>query len=309
MLVCGISGFLGRNIAEHFSDNEGYAVTGTYFNSRNPQIENVDSVRGDLRDHSFVEEIVRGQDIIVQMASVTTGSRDVIERPYLHVTDNSVMNPLLLRAAYDQNVGHFIFPSCTTMYPSSDEALKEEDFNPDTIDNRYFGVANMKVAIEKQCEFFSSLGRTKHTVLRHSNIYGPHDKFDLERSHVFGATMTKVINAAEELEVWGTGEEKRDLLYVSDIVDFVDRAIEYQESAFGLYNVGIGEGISINDLVQKIIRESGKELKITHDTSKPTIPVNIFLDSSKARRELGWEPQVTLEEGIAKTMEWYHKNI
>ena len=81
---------------------------------------------------------------------------------------------------------------------------------------------NTKVYVEKMCEFFSRLGKTKHTVLRHSNMYGPHDKYDLEKSHVFGATVTKVMNSTDgKVNVWGTGEEKRDLLYVGDLVDFI----------------------------------------------------------------------------------------
>ena len=64
------------------------------------------------------------------------------------------------------------------------------------------------------CEFYSNLSKTKYTVIRHSNIYGPYDKFDLEKSHVFGATLTKVMNGKERVTVWGTGREGRDLLYI-----------------------------------------------------------------------------------------------
>ena len=140
------------------------------------------------------------------------------------------------------------------------------------------------------CEFYSSLGRTKHTVLRHSNMYGPYDKYDLEKSHVFGATVTKVMTSDNgKINVWGTGEEKRDLLYVQDLVDFIDNAIKNQSSSYELFNVGLGEGIKIKDLVSKMITHSGKDLEMVHDLSKPSVPTSLFLDCSKAKELLGWE--------------------
>ena len=160
------------------------------------------------------------------------------------------------------------------------------------------------------CEFYSRLGKTKHTVIRHSNMYGPYDKYDLEKSHVFGATITKVMTSQDgKINVWGTGEEKRDLLYVEDLVDFIDIAINKQTTPYELLNVGLGEGIKIKDLVQKIITHSEHNLEIVHDLSKPTVPTSLFLDCSLVKEKLDWEPKHTLDEGIIKTLNWYKNNI
>ena len=127
----------------------------------------------------------------------------------------------------------------------------------------------VQLYIEKMCDFYSRIGETKFTVLRHTNIYGPHDKFDLERSHVFGATITKVLSSKnQKVSVWGTGEEERDLLYIDDLVDFIDNAIKNQKSMYGLYNCGYGSAFSIRTLVEKIISASGKNL------TKPSISPN-----------------------------------
>ena len=153
------------------------------------------------------------------MAAVTSGAKDIIERPYIHVTDNAIMNSLLLQSAFENNVSHFIFPSCTVMYQSSNRPLKETDFDANKgLVSHYFGVGWTKVYIEKMCEFFSRLGKTKYTVFRHSNVFGPYDKFDLEKSHVFGATLTKIMTLEEKIVVWGDGTEKRDLIYVEDLI-------------------------------------------------------------------------------------------
>jgi nucleoside-diphosphate-sugar epimerase len=159
------------------------------------------------------------------------------------------------------------------------------------------------------CEFYAGLGTTKFTAIRHSNIYGPHDKYDLERSHVFGATVTKVMTAKDKITVWGTGEEARDLLYVGDLTQFVHDAIDKQQNQYELFNCGSGRALRIKDLVSMMIQKSGKNLLIEHDVSQPSIPTSLFLDCSKAKDVLGWSPRINIDDGIVKTLDWYKKNI
>ncbi len=312
ILICGATGFIGRNLLEFYNKKD-YNITATYFKTESVTLEypNVKWVKCDLRNPDDVKSVMDGIDIVLQFAATTSGANDIVNRPYIHVTDNAVMNSLILRECYEQNVEHIIFPSCTVMYQPADYAQKESDWNAqDEIFPTYFGVGNTKVYIEKMCEFFSRLGRTKHTVLRHSNMYGPHDKYDLEKSHVFGATITKVMtNKDGVLNVWGTGEGGRDLLHVDDLVNFVDLSLNKQESNYELFNVRLGKATKIIDLIKKIIKHSGKELKIEHDLSKPTIPTSLFLDCSKAKKLLGWEPSVDIDDGIIKTIDWYKNNL
>ena len=312
ILICGATGFIGRNILEYYHKQDKYKIRATHFNRpKLDQYTNVEWVNCDLRNIQDVKKVLNGVDIVFQFAATTTGAKDIVSKPYIHVTDNVVMNSLLLRESYEQGIGHFIFPSCTIMYQKSESAIKEEDFNPkDDIMSVYFGAGNTKVYLEKMCEFYSRLGKTKHTVIRHSNIYGPYDKYDLDKSHVFGATITKVMTAKEnKITVWGTGEEKRDLLYVDDLIDFIELSIENQTSQYEIFNVGLGKAIKIKDLVDKIIYYSILKIETIHDLSMPTIPTSLFLDCSKAKKLLNWYPKVTLEEGIIKTLDWYKKNI
>jgi GDP-L-fucose synthase len=311
ILICGATGFIGRNVAESFAGRPDCEVVGVY-NKRPPfACPGLDWVKADLTDPDDIERVVRGVDTIVQAAATTSGSKDIVTRPYIHVTDNAVMNSLLFRAAHDHGVKHVVFFSCTVMYPSSEKALNEDDFDANRgIHPRYFGVGWTKVYTEKLCEFYSGLGRTKYTAIRHSNIYGPYDKFDLERSHVFGATITKILSATDgRITVWGAGEEARDLLYVGDLVDFVDRAIRMQETPYELLCCGLGQAIKIKDLVAKINRISGRNLRIEHDLSQPSIPTSLHLDCSKAERVLGWRPTTSLDDGIRQTIDWWLANV
>ncbi len=311
VLVCGATGFIGRNTAEFLAD-QGYEVYGTYCHSEPWEHERVTLMQADLTDKQDVARVVEGMDIVIQAAATTSGAKDICHNPAYHVTDNAVMNALLFRAVLDAGVQHMVFYSCTTMYPSSDRPLKETDFDANAeFYPGYFGGAWTKVYNEKMCEFYSRFGQTRFTVIRHSNIYGPYDKFDLERSHVFGATITKVetCEPGGAIVVWGDGSQGRDLLYIDDLMEFVVAALEHQKDAYQLYNVGCGRAVTVKELVQKIIAVSGRDVRMEFDRSKPTVNTSLCLDCTKAREQLGWQARTSLDEGIEKTLEWVRARL
>ena len=317
VLICGISGFMGMNIADSFLENEKYDVYGitksAYHRPKKIQADRFYTY--DLTNPKQVADVIKiiSPDIIIQAAASTSGVKDILSKPYLHVTDNAVMNSLLLREAYENNVKHFLFLSCGVMYQPGDEPRKETDYKEsDEIYKSYFGVGWTKVYIEKMMEFYSRLGRTKHTVIRHSNTYGPYDKYGKEESHMYAATIDKVMKAnnGDTIEVWGTGEEtSRDLLYVDDVVDFIEKAIEKQNDIYGLYNVGFGKAYTVKQVVNEIMIAAKKDLNIKYNTDKPVIPTKLALDYSKAADELGWYPRTSMFIGACKTIEWYKNNI
>lgn len=314
VLICGATGFVGRNMVEQLAKRADLEIHAVRYNRPEYAVEGAANPvvwhQADLRAPADVARVVKSVDVIIQAAATTSGAKDIVTRPYIHVTDNAVMNSYLLREAFEQKVKHFVFFSCTVMYPSSETALKESDWNAAIpLHPRYFGVGNTKIYVEKMLEFFSNISDMKTTAIRHSNIYGPHDKYDLERSHVFGATVTKVMTAAEKVVVWGTGEEERDLLHVNDLVAFVEACMAKQPQKYRLYNCGLGAKISIKDLVHKMVKASGKPLAIEHDTTQPTIKTSLFLDNTLATTELGWSPKVGLDEGIADAVRWWKEHI
>lgn len=317
VLICGVSGFMGMNIAEKFIKDEVYDVYGIAKagNRRPDGIEANKFYTCDLTNQNHVSDVIKtiSPDIIIQAAATTSGVKDIINKPYLHVTNNAVMNSLLLREAYENGVGHFIFLSCGVMYQPGEESRKEEDFNEsDEIYKSYFGVGWTKVYVEKMMEFYSRLGRTKHTVVRHSNTYGPYDKYGKEESHMFAATIDKVMKAknGDTIEVWGTGEETaRDLLYVDDVTDFIFKALDKQNEIYELYNVGCGQAYTVKQCVNEIIVAAGKDINIKYNADKPVIATKLALDCTKAKTELGWYPKTPIFIGIKKTMEWYKNNV
>lgn len=311
VLICGVTGFIGRNIAERLAKKKNLEIYGTFYQSKPDKVlsqRKISLFKVDLSKKSQVDQIIKGKDIIIQAAAVTSGSKDILTKPYIHVTDNTIMNSLIFRAAFENKIKHVIFFSCSAMYPNQDLPSKETDFNHQITDT-YFGVGWTKVYLEKMCEFFSRISKTKYTAIRHSNIYGPFDKYDLEHSHVFGATITKVMTAKDKIVIWGDGSESRDLLYISDLVEFVEIILNSQKTPFELINIGYGSAIPISDLVQKIIKASGKKIKTEYDSSKPTIKFSLSLNIDKAKKVYNWKPKITLEEGINKTINWYKQNV
>ncbi len=314
LLLCGSTGFIGRNFLNHLAEKREYEIYAVY-HKRTPQELGIDTpfvhfVETDLTNPDDVRQVMRGMDIVIQAAATTSGAKEIVSNPAYHVTDNAVMNALLFRAAHEEQVKHFVFFSCTVMYPGDQkDPIRETDFNFQITD-KYFGAGWTKVYNEKMCEFYSKVGRTHFTVIRHSNIYGPFDKFDLERSHVFGATVAKVTAAPDrgKVVVWGDGLEERDLLYIDDLIDFTEKALARQESRFELVNVGSSESIKVRDLVRKIIEHSGKNLEIEFDRTQPTIPFSLKLNIERAKKVFGWSPRVSLDEGIKKTLDWYRSH-
>ena len=310
LLLCGANGFIGKNILERLSKNKNFHITATYLKSEpGEEKDNVTWVNADLRDYKDVNRVVDGIDIILQYAATTTGAKDIVSKPYIHVTDNAIMNSLLMRAAFEKNVKHFVMPSCTIMYQDSSSPLSESDFNEnDEIFFKYYGAGNTKIYLGKMCKFYSNIGNTKYTVLRQSNIYGPHDKYDLEKSHVFGATITKVMTAKEKITVWGKGKEERDFLHVHDLLDLIDLSIKNQVKPYVLINASYGKSVSIEKLVKTVIKESGKNLKIEYDVTKPNINTKIAISNQLAHDIFRWSPKYSLKEGVKNTLAWYDLN-
>ena len=310
MLITGATGFIGRNLVEHFIDTGTHEVIGVYHDRPPYEIDGLKWLYADLTKPEDSRRVLEGVDVLLQAAATTSGAKDIVSRPHIHIADNAVMNSYLFRSAHDLKVPHVVFFSCSIMLKPNDQPQCEADFDEsDKIHHNYFGGAWTKVYLEKMAEFYSRLGHTKYTVIRHSNVYGPYDKFDLERSHVFGASVTKVMTAKDKVTVWGSGEEERDLLYVYDLMRFVELAVKDVNAEFNLYHCGAGSNVKIKDLVDKIIKLSGRSITVEHDLTKPTIPASIKMDCTKALKELGWKAEWSLDEGIVKTIDWWKENI
>ena len=152
-------------------------------------------------------------------AAVSSGAKNIIQRPEIFVGDNTLINQNTITKCVEEEVAHVIFPSCSIMYKSSDKIQTEDDVDLNNIARQYLGGAAMKLYAEGLCKFYSTRSKTKFSVLRHTNCIGPYDKFDPGLSHVFASVIMKTGTENETVDVWGDGNEGRDFLFITDLTD------------------------------------------------------------------------------------------
>jgi len=148
-----------------------------------------------------------------------------------------------------------------------------------------------------------------HLIL--TNLYGEHDTFNPDRSHVVAALIRKFVeakmNSAEKVEVWGSGKPIREFLYIEDAAEAIVKATEIYDSLEPM-NIGVGIGTSIKELVELIAKITGFKGEIIWDASKPDGTARKVLNISKMKKVLSWQPETLLEEGLKKTISWFEEN-
>jgi nucleoside-diphosphate-sugar epimerase len=310
VVVLGATGVVGRNVTEAFAADPGCEVAGVHH--RRPAFAHprVRWIEADLTVEADIARVLDGAEVVVHAAAATSGSADNLRDPLSMIVDNQIMNARLFAAAHRLGVPHVVWFSCSVMYRSSPAPQREEDYDPRAeLHPAYSGVALTKVYFERMCAWYAGLGRTRFTVLRHSNVYGPHDRYDLARSHVFGATVTKALTARDgRLPIWGTGRAARDLIHADDLCAAVRAAVDRQRAAYALYNVGTGVAVTTADLAARIARASGRNLEVVFEKDRPTIDTEVSLDCTRIAADIGWRPKIALDDGIERSIAWWRAN-
>jgi GDP-L-fucose synthase len=220
------------------------------------------------------------------------------------------MNAQVLDASYTAGVKKLLFVSSSAAYPPTDSRPVHEDemFAGDPYDV-YFSAGWMKRYAEVLCRTYATkISRPMPTVVvRPSNAYGPHDKFDFGTSHVTAALVRRVVERHRPLEVWGTGDDVRDLIYIDDLIDGMLCAFERDEPHV-VVNVASGTGSSVREILRTLLEvDDYRDAEVRFDPSKPrTIPVRL-IDTGYAKRALGFEARVDLREGLRRTLRWYRE--
>ena len=311
VLVTGGAGFIGSNLILRLKEEGAHIRVSLHKQPLQIASDGIEIMYNDLRDLSACHEVVANIDIVIHCAANTSGAAVMATTPMVHVTPNVVMNANLLEAAYKNKVKKFVFISSGAAYPPTGRRPVTEDemFDADPIDV-YYPVAWMKRYTEILCRTYATkLQEPMSTlVIRPSNIFGPYDKFDFATSHVTSALIRRVVERQNPMDIWGTGDDVRDLIYVSDFLDGLFLAIETCDF-YDEMNICSGKGVTIKDILNTTLEvDQFRDADVHFDPDKPsTIPIRL-MDNSRAREQLGFEAKVTLAEGIRHVIQWYREN-
>lgn len=309
VLVAGGTGFVGVNLIERLLER-GACIRATLH--RKPPVltdDRITYVTCDLTNREDCNKLVKDMDFVFMCAANTSGAAVMEKAPLVHVTPNIIMNSLMLEAAYAEEIEKFLWFSSSTVYPQTDHPVTEDEMMNGELFEKYFFVGWMKRFTEIICEMYAKKIKNpmKVVVVRPANIYGEHDDFEWETSHVVPALIRKVVERHDPIEVWGDGKDIKDLIYIDDFIEGTLLAMEKIET-YDPINLGTGRPCSIREVLDAIlIADNYIDARIVYDSSKPTMIPKRLIDVSKARDLLGFEAKTSLRDGIRKTVEWYRK--
>jgi len=309
--VAGHRGMVGNAIWQHLED-AGYT-----------NLVGRTSDELDLRDPQATRQFFEEEqpDFVVLAAARVGGILANDRYPADFIGDNLAIEQSVIRAAHETSVERLLFLGSTCIYPKhADQPMSEDSLLTGPLEptNQWYAVA--KIAGHKLCEAYYRQHGDDMVTLMPTNLYGPGDDFDLETSHVLPALLRKAHEAKgaapdggdAPVTLWGTGTPKREFLYVDDLADAVRFVLEQPEEALreeapdGMLNVGVGEDLSINDLMALIQDVVGHDGPVEHDESKPDGTPRKLVDTGRLDA-LGWTAQTSLRDGIQNTYDWYRE--
>jgi len=268
----------------------------------------------DLGDSEAVTKFFRNEkpEVVIFAAAKVGGIKANNEQPVEFLLENLRVQNNVIAAAHESGVRKFLFLGSSCIYPKlAPQPIPESALLSGPLEPTNEAYAIAKIAGVKLCQAFSREYGANFISAMPTNLYGPNDNFDLETSHVLAALLRKAYEAkkssARELVVWGTGTPRREFLHVDDCASACLFLLEKYDSP-EIINVGCGEDISIHELAELICDVVGFDGELSWDKTKPDGTPRKLLDLSKLRG-LGWTPTIPLRDGIAKTYEWFLKNV
>ncbi len=303
-LVTGGGGFIGSHLVERLL-HEGSEVrvldnfaTGHRSNLV-PFLDDIELVEGDIQSYERAHTAVRGCDQVFHQAALPSVPRSV-QDPLTSNASNVVGTLNVLLAARDSEVRRVVCASSSSVYGATEAMPKTEDLP--TLAISPYAVA--KLAAEGYCRSFSAVYGLETVALRYFNVFGPRQ----DPLSQYAAVIPNFITAALEgttITIHGDGEQSRDFTYVENVVQANLAAMAAEGVSGRTYNVACGERVSLNQLIEQLRRVTGRELDPVYGPPRAGDVKHSQADIARAQQELGYHPQVDLEEGIRRTLAFY----
>lgn len=299
IVVTGGAGFLGRHVCDELQQADPSLI----YSPRSAQY--------DLREMEAIRTLFDDvqPDVVIHLAAIVGGIAANRANPGRYFYDNAVMGLQLIEAARRHGIEKFVSTGTICAYPK----FTPVPFREDDLWNGYpeetnapYGLAKKMLLVQSQA-YRQQYGLNAITLFP-VNLYGPHDNFDLESSHVIPALIRKVIEARDagrdSVEVWGTGAASREFLFVRDAARGVVQAAEHYNGSDPV-NLGAGEEISIRTLAELICELCDYRGTLSWDHTRPDGQPRRCLDTARAKAEFGFESRTSLRDGLRETIAWY----
>jgi GDP-D-mannose 3', 5'-epimerase len=313
--VAGAGGFIGGHLVAKLL-NDGHSVTCVdlkdikswfqFFNSAN-------NISLDLRDINNCYDVVKGHDVVVNMAC-NMGGIGFIESNKIECMLSVLINTHLLMACRKYEINKYFFSSSACVYngelqsSSNIKGLKEEDAYPALPEDGY---GWEKLFSERMCRHFVEDAKIDAKVARYHNVYGPFGTYGGGREKSPAAICRKIINAKinglKEIEVWGDGTQTRSYLFIEDCIEATTKLINSKYN--GPINIGSEEQVSIIQLIDVVEKIANYKVKKLYKKDMPIGVKGRSSDNTKIKKELDWQPSFNLVSGLQKTYNWIYKDI
>jgi GDP-D-mannose 3', 5'-epimerase len=313
ILVTGAGGFIGHHLVKRLKA-DGHWVRGV--DLKHPEYETSAADEFEVMDLRRWEDCLRATrsriDQVYNLAADMGGIGYITANHADIARNNILINAHMLEASRQNGVKRFLFSSSACVYAQSKQKdanvapLREEDAFPAEPEPGY---GWEKLYAEELCRYYWHDYKFETRIVRFHNVYGPLGTYDGGKEKAPAAISRKVALAdhGDEIEIWGDGEQTRSFMYVDDCVEGLLRimASEYRDAL----NLGTDELVTINQLVDLVSEVCGKRLKKRHNLTGPQGVRGRNSDNSRLRQVLGWEPTISLRNGLRKTYPWIEEEL
>ena len=300
IVVAGHSGLVGSAIYE-------------LLNSLNEEVVGINSKVVNLLDRKATFDFINDHkpEIVIDAAAIVGGIGANNSFPVDFISKNLQIQNNLMDASHAANVERFVFLGSSCIYPREcPQPIKEEYLLTGPLESTNSAYAIAKIAGIELIKSYRKQFNRRWISLMPTNMYGPRDNFDLTTSHVLPALINRFVTAkrsgAAEVTLWGTGSPKREFLHSRDLASAVLMATEKYDSDVHL-NIGTGEDLTIKDLAHLVASLAGFKGQTLWDATKPDGTPRKVMDVSRLKA-MGWNPTISLEDGIQETIRWFEAN-
>ena len=305
-VVTGGAGFIGSHLAQSLVERgESVRVVDSFITGKRQNLQEVSDavelVEGDLADPDVARQAVAGADYVLHQAAIPSVPRSVADPLTSHRANVDATLQLLL-AARDSGVKRIVYAGSSSAYGDAPTLPKREDM-PAAPLSPY---ALQKLIGEQYMQMFTALYGLETVTIRYFNVFGPRQDPSSPYSGVIALFATTLL-AGKPVTIVGDGEQTRDFTYVSNIVDGVLRAVTAPEASGEVINVATSQQISINELATTLGTVIGTSMPPVHTDARVGDVRHSLADIGKAKALLGYEPEVGLEEGLRRTIDWYRR--